>query len=138
MKPRTKSCLIAVPAVIAIGFLTPSATAQPEETSQYVGDDAVVIYDNAGDHMAIVFDDGGGFEYTSGTVQNINDLESGNRTVCIFEDNIDQDFVDIFEPGEGFFEGELFGDRLTDNERETVVNTATCYSSESGTSYSTP
>lgn len=127
--------------VFAVAFLSfgmaalPFASAQmppgeqPGNMTRFVGQDAIVLHDEAGQYMAIILDDNGNLLGTAGTVQSIDELEDQDLTVCLYEDNIDQDFIDIFQPGEGFFEGELFGDPLTDQERERVINTATCYQS---------
>lgn len=129
--------MVAVLAILVAGLLSISSAAaqqgnntQPGEMQQLAGDDAIVMYDNAGEYMAIVLNDGGGLEYTSGTVQSVNELADQDLTVCLYKDNVNQDFVDVFQPGQGFFEGEMLGDPLTDQERQQVTANATCYQSQ--------
>lgn len=136
---KTDVKLIAVLGVLLAGLVTLSSAAaqqqnqtgnQTNNTSQFIGQDAVVMYDNAGEYMAILMGDNGELLGTAGTVQSLSDLEDQNLNVCIYQDNVNQDFIDIFQPNQGFFEGELFGDPLTDDEQNRVVNTTTCYQSQ--------
>lgn len=130
---------------LAIGIAAvPLASAQVEfqlnetnETNQtdidrYIDQDAILLYDEVGEYMAITFNDDGELLGTSGTVQSIDELDNETLTVCLYQSNVNQDFVDLFQPTEGFFEGELLGDPLTDDEIESVEGTATCYESGGG------
>lgn len=130
--------------VAGIGFMVmPSATAQfqqfeenqtnqTENMTQLMGQDAILLHDEAGEYMVITLNDQGELLGTAGTVLSIDELEDESLTVCIYEDEVNQDFIDIFQPEEGFFEGEIMGDSLTDEEVQQIADTANCYDSGNG------
>lgn len=107
----------------------PDQNQTQQNMTQFLNQDAMVVHDAQGQYMAIILDDQGEPMRASGTITNINQLGEQDRRVCLYENNTDQDFINIFQPREDSPEGETLVDPLTEQERDQIDNTATCYQS---------